>query len=180
MQTHTGTHRYTHSHVQTRAHAHKRTHAHKRAIVIGRVTHANQFHSLARCQVAMLSKYYHNSCVSEYAANEWMTWHPVKLRDTETEERNCPLTVTVPECLLHLPTVLLTSGSLCLFLSARFFLLSFFFFFLQRTTAPRSAQQRGSKNGRSVTWFYLRIWTEILLHHTGPVVPSRAPKHDYN
>lgn len=127
MQTHTGTHRYTHSHVQTRAHAHKRTHAHKRAIVIGRVTHANQFHSLARCQVAMLSKYYHNSCVSEYAANEWMTWHPVKLRDTETEERNCPLTVTVPECLLHLPTVLLTSGSLCLFLSARFFLLSFFF-----------------------------------------------------
>lgn len=60
----------------------------------------NQYCSQASCQAAMLSKYYHNACVS--VNMQLMNgWHPVKLRDTETEKLSmyCYCAWTPP----HLP-----------------------------------------------------------------------------
>lgn len=74
MHTLTGMHRI-------HTYAHKRKHAYTQTCGHNRPSHSpNQFHSQASHQAAMSSKYYHNACVIEYAANEWMT----SSEDTET------------------------------------------------------------------------------------------------
>lgn len=82
----------------------------------------NQFHSQASCQAAMLSKYIHNACVS-VNVQLMNGWHPVKLRDTETDKlpTHCYCALTRPKPPLHLHATSLTSNScslhLCDFLS---------------------------------------------------------------
>lgn len=159
MQTLTGMHRYIH--------AHTNTHTLRRAVIIGPSHSPNQFHSQASCQAAMLSKYYHNVCVS-LNMQLMNGWHPVKLRDTETNKKKCPLTVTVLERLPYLP-IFLNSDSfprcVCDFLSHNLCFRSHFFLFIyflnQRKKAWRVAQQR-KKRGSAL--FNLWIWRFASSH----------------
>lgn len=100
MQTLTGMH-------GTHTYAHKRKHAYTQTCSRNRPSHSpNQFHSQASCQAAMLSKYYHNACVS-LNVQLMNGWHPVKT----LKQKNCPLTFTVLERLLYLPTSLTPDSS---------------------------------------------------------------------
>lgn len=111
--------------VHTNTHIHPHTHTYIRPYTQtcsrNRPSHSsNQFHFQASCQAAMLSKYYHNASVT--VNMQLMNgWHPVKLRDTETEKlpTHCYCALTPPLLSNHL--AVLTSHSfslsLCDFLS---------------------------------------------------------------
>lgn len=159
MQTLTGMHRHIRTHTYDHTHTHTQTCSHDRP------SHSpNQFHSQASCQAAMLSKYIHNACVS-VNVQLMNGWHPVKLRDTETDKlpTHCYCALTRPKPPLHLHATSLTSNScslhLCDFLSlALRFRGHFFLFSYRREKARRSAQQRRRKNGCTLQLGYLWIW----------------------
>lgn len=114
---HAKIHTHACNHTRARASTHARTHIqHTQTCSRSRPCHSpNQFCSQASCQAAMLSKYYHNACVS--VNMQLMNgWHPVKLRDTETEKLSmyCYCAWTPP----HLPQHFwFLSLGLCDFLS---------------------------------------------------------------
>jgi len=103
MQIHIPTHKRKHTDTYTQTCSHnKQSHS------------PNQFHSQASCQAAMLTKYYHNAFMS-LNMQLMNGWQPVKT----VKQKNCPLTVTVLDCLLYLP-VSHTSVSLCLYVFEHF------------------------------------------------------------
>lgn len=80
------------------------------------------------------------------------------------KQKNCPLTLTVPEppSRLYLPTVSLSAFCLCNFLSLRLWR---HFFFLLRETARRSARHRRRKERvRSSTGLPLNLKTFAWSH----------------
>lgn len=105
----------------------------------------NQFHSQASCQAAMLSKYYHNACVS--VSMQLMNgWQRVRLRDTETERlpTHCYCGWTPP------PPPPSVSPSLWLTLPP-----------LQKRASEVSTAKKKKK---TLQQGYLCIW-RLLLHH---------------
>lgn len=167
-----------HTHTRTNAN----THTLKRAVIIGQVTHPISF----ILKQAVRQPCWVNITIMPVSLNVQLMngWHPVKT----LKQKNCPLTFTVLERLLYLPTSL-TSDSFSVFVTflfltccfvfvsvffllclSFFFFLVFCFFCLFVFDHSRKSQEVGITEKRKGLAFFNWFTSEfenLLYHITG-------------